>query len=91
MCQYSLPYERAGVNAKVELDWPNHRLIYLDDIEEMMPSTNELIKETDCNTEITNTEKKILSFTGLVNTAVFHTEATEIETLSPDITNTWYY
>ena len=54
----------------------------------MIPSTNELIKETDCNTEITNTEKKILSFTGLVNTAVFHTEATEIETLSPDITNT---
>lgn len=54
----------------------------------MIPNTNELIKKAGYNTEITNTEKKIRSLTGLVTTAAFNTEATEIETLSPNITNT---
>ena len=54
----------------------------------MIHNTNELIKKTGYNTEITNTEKKIPSLTGLVTTAAFNTEATEIETLSPNITNT---
>lgn len=73
-----------------KLDWIELIIaqFFVDDIDEMIPNTNELIKKTGYNTEITNTEKKIPSLTGLVTTAAFNTEATEIETLSPNITNT---
>ena len=54
----------------------------------MIHNTNELIKKTGYNTEMPNTEKKIPSPIGLVTTAALNTEITEIETWSPDITNT---
>ena len=49
--------------------------------------TRGLVKETDCNTKITEIENKIPSVTGLVNTSVIDTKATEIENKIPDITN----
>ena len=45
--------------------------------------TRGLVKEIDCNTKIT----EIPSVTGLVNTAVIDTKATEIENKISDITN----
>ena len=38
------------------------------------------MKKTDCKTKITEIENKIPSTTGLVNTTVLITKATEIET-----------
>ena len=47
-------------------------------VNKKIPSTNDLLKKTDNDTKIRETENKVPSITGSVNTAVFNTKVTNI-------------
>ena len=48
----------------------------IEDVEEKIPNTSELVKKTVYNSKITKIENKISIVTGLVTTATFNTKAT---------------
>ena len=47
----------------------------IEQVDKNIPNTSELVKNTDCNTRITEIESKILSVTRLVTTAALSTKA----------------
>ena len=60
---------------------PEKKIEYVD---KKLPYTSRLVKNTDCNTKITDIENKIPSFTRSVTTAALNTKTTEIENKIPD-------
>ena len=60
---------------------PEKKIEYVD---KKLPYTSRLVKNTDCNTKITDIENKIPSFTRSVITAALNTKTTEIENKIPD-------